>query len=139
MRGLLNNGSAQFTVREAALFLECGKQLLNSYKLLAFEAAEHTRARWQLKPKHHHFDHGVRRAFLTRRNPANHWLFKHEHAVWCVAKLASKAHAATCAKRAMERWLLRWVLKVAPSTKTPPQLKANSKYSQRFRKCFWRR
>ena len=87
-----------------------GYVLVRSYKILAWSASRHNRARWQLKPKHHHILEGIHHAKKTLRNPRAHWLFKHEDFVGRIARLASKAHPTTCAKRALQLWAIKMAL-----------------------------
>ena len=110
-----------------------GEALLNAYKVLTWQAAMQEQARWPLKPKHHHWHEGLRTCVATRRNPQSHWLPKHEHFVGIVAKLASRAHPATCARRALERWALQIALRGAPPVKAPLPPRAKKARSYKFR------
>ena len=111
LQGLMRAADRHFSPRQADRFLKAGKILLTAYAWLTREAELSSRPRWPLKPKHHHFDHGVRDAHASRTNPASQWLFRHEDYVGRIAKIAGKAHPAKAAQVCMQRWLTRWAMK----------------------------
>ena len=124
IRNLMENSGAWLQDMEATRLYTAGRLLLNSYKALSWEAQQNNQARWQLKPKHHHYFEGLRYAYFHRRNPAYQWLYKHEDAVGRVARMAAKAHPSTCAVRALERWLLNFCVNhLTPVAPTPPVLR----------------
>ena len=134
IRNIITHAGLWLTADEAQELLDAGKLMLNSYKLLSWDAAPDSSPRWPLKPKHHHIDEGIRNAFKTRRNPRTHWLFKHEDFVGKEAKLVAKSHTATCGRRALERWVLRVALETGTPSTAAVRPKYSSKGAMRFRR-----
>lgn len=86
--------------REASLF---------SYAALAIEAssAAPAKALFPMKPKHHLYDHCLRHAMKTGRNPGWHTAFADEDFIGKIKSLASRCHTKTMAKRTLQRYLCR--------------------------------
>ena len=123
---------------EAQRLHTAGYVLVRSYKILAWSASRHNRARWQLKPKHHHILEGIHHAKKTLRNPRAHWLFKHEDFVGRIARLASKAHPTTCAKRALQLWAIKMAL-IRPRRSKGFAHRFSAKHGRKFRKLSFKR
>ena len=133
VRTTITSSGPQLNDYDAHRVLFAGEALLDAYKVLTWQAAMQEQARWPLKPKHHHWHEGLRTCVATRRNPQSHWLPKHEHFVGIVAKIASKAHPATCSRRALERWALKIAVRNAPPVKAPLAPRAKKARFYRFR------
>ena len=114
VQDVMSSADRMFTDTEATLFLESGRLLLRSWSRLNRRAELSNQARWQLKPKHHHFEEGLHKAFQTRINPRHEWAYKHESFMGIVAKVCSKVHVSTCSLRTAQRWLLRWAKLAKP-------------------------
>ena len=79
------------------------------YSALAGEASntQPPKAMYPLKPKHHAWDHALRAAIETKRNPAWHWTFCDEDFIGRVKRIAARTHPNTMAMRTLQRYLCR--------------------------------
>ena len=111
---------------QAKRLLYHGETMLMAYSTLSREAHLRGKARWGLKPKHHHLFEGLHWAKLSRRNPRATWLYKHEDMVGRAARTAAQTHPSTTSIITLERWLLRWALK-GPRSKQVPRQKRRSR------------
>ena len=82
-------------------FKRMNTSALLSYQLLAREACEAGRMRWQLKPKHHALDRISRRSLAERRNPRSLYCFNLEDMVGSVTRIAQRCHAARVSDRVL--------------------------------------
>ncbi len=109
---VMRTAGPHFTVRQAGQFHEAGLMMLRSFSLLSRTAHLHHRARWQLKPKHHHLWHGFHHAKESRTNPRSHWLFKHEDFIGLAAALGKHIHPASLSRQLLRTWALHWAMAV---------------------------
>lgn len=93
---------------DARQLLHAGLAFLRAWSLLAKIAEDGSVARFSIRPKHHLFEEGVRRAFKTRRNPREEWVYKHESFVGQIAKVCGRSHVSTLSVRVLQRWLLKF-------------------------------
>ena len=62
---------------------------------------------WVTKPKHHLFDHALRRAILDKENPVHWWCFKDEDIMGQWGRVSKVVHGACIETRTMTRYLWR--------------------------------
>eukprot|EP00969_Alexandrium_andersonii_P089802 3965558-Alexandrium_andersonii.AAC.1 len=60
-----------------------------------------------MKPKHHMYDHCLRRADSGRLDPVHHWAMADEDFIGKISRVAAKPHAAQRSHRAAERFVCR--------------------------------
>ena len=105
---VLKGAGEVLTGQEADMLLNSAEAFLKAWTLLSIRACEAKQKRFCLKPKHHAWHHGVRRAHKSLRNPRTHWLYRHEGFAGQIGRLALRCHVTTASRRVIERWLLRW-------------------------------
>eukprot|EP00969_Alexandrium_andersonii_P272514 12044158-Alexandrium_andersonii.AAC.1 len=108
MQDVIRAAAAKLSNSEAKQLLDAGLGFLRAWVLLSIRARRMGIPRYQLKPKHHHLEEGLRETFRSKRNPTQTWCCRHEHFVGITAKLAGKVHVSTATRRVLQRWLLSW-------------------------------
>ena len=78
---------------------------LEGYHALSLDASNRGVYMYKMQPKFHKLDESIRRAILSKRNPAWWWTFSDESFVGMLSKLCGSCHKKTLAKRAAQRWL----------------------------------
>ena len=119
------------TDQEASDLMAAGEKFCKTWSLLNIQAAAESRARYSVKPKHHHWQHAIHEACATKRNPKSLWLYRHESFVGFMGKLANRTHVATTSTRAVQRYLLSLRRKRALSAPTP---RGKPRFARRVRK-----
>ena len=59
MRSVIKTSGDFLTAKQKKQLRDSGLTMLNAYKILSWIAEQEGRARWQLKPKHHHMSEGI--------------------------------------------------------------------------------
>ena len=108
VQDIMASADAYFTADQAQEFLCAGNMMLRAWARLSRRAEIHGAKRWQLKPKHHHWEEGLYRGFETRVNPRHKWAYKHESFIGMIAKVAARVHVSQVSGRTAQRWSLRF-------------------------------
>jgi hypothetical protein len=116
--GIMREATETFTERQAQRFHHNGLVMLRAYALLAKDAYNRQRPRFQLKPKHHHLWHGFYHARLTLLNPRSHWLFKHEDYVGICTKVSRLIHPSSLSRRVLESFSIGIATRVSETRNT---------------------
>ena len=105
---LFKEPNQEFTDDQVATLIAARKACLFGYLALASAAAESVplKARYNMKPKFHQFDHRLRRAIVAKANPGFWWTFADEDMLGTMSRLASSCHGSTLGNRCAQRWLL---------------------------------
>ena len=96
----------QLSSARAALMEEARKAFLLGYH--ACSKAHHARQSfiYPIIPKHHHFDHLLRRAIRTKLSPSLVWTFSEEDMMKWMSNVKGKAHGLGVMKGPIQRWLV---------------------------------
>ena len=96
----------QLSDERAALMEEARKAFLLGYH--ACSKAHHARQSfiYPIIPKHHHFDHLLRRAIRTKLSPSLVWTFSEEDMMKWMSNVTGKAHGLGVMKGPIQRWLV---------------------------------
>ena len=108
VQDIMASAERHFTADEAQEFLAAGLMMLRAWARLTRLAELQREKRWQLKPKHHHWEEGLYWAFETRPNPRHNCAYKHESFVGLIARISAMVHVSLVSKRTAQRWLLRY-------------------------------
>ena len=110
---IMKRAGQSFSNSESDQFYTSGMMMLRSYSLLSRAAHIDKKARWQIKPKHHHLFHGFLHARKTRRNPRGFWLFRHEDFVGRTTAKGKHIHPSSLSKTLLQVWRLEVGMKVS--------------------------
>lgn len=106
VQDVVHDAEDTFTHAQASKLLHSGTQCLKAWGVLSQVNARRKLRRFQVKPKRHYWEEGIRKAFRTRVNPRTTWVYKHESFVGMISKIAGKTHPATSSRTVLKRWLL---------------------------------
>ena len=81
-------------------------KVLLSYEWLAAYNCEQSRYRFKMRPKFHHWDHGMRRCVRTSISMSVLYCFSPEDMMGLVARMCAKCHGSSIIRRGVARWLL---------------------------------
>lgn len=109
---LCQNADMWLTATEALQLQQRSDAALFGYQALAANAANAALARYPMKPKHHAWDHCIRQAVASRRNPLGHWTMADEDFIGKVKSVAVATHPNTMHTRVLERYLCRFFAEV---------------------------
>ena len=92
---------------EQAEELELQRQLaLLSYHFLSKRHVSLKQYKFRIRPKYHHWDHGLRRSVRSKVSMSLFYSFAPEDFMGLIARMCNKVHSVSMSKRAMQRWLL---------------------------------
>ena len=83
---------------------------LMAYEWLSKDSAAKSLYRYKVRPKLHHFDHGLRRSVRSKVSPSVTYSFSPEDFMGLCARMSSRCHGSTIMRRGVARWLVSFVV-----------------------------